>query len=85
MCLSHTGNCKHSECSYLEDGSLRIIQKNETHSESIKFWIAIYSGGVLDPYYFNNEKVRKGDFWESLNTYVRTERHKVSENAVFRQ
>ena len=63
----------------------RAIQEHEVHSEKITVWCAIHSEGVLDPYYFNNETVRKEDYCQLLDTYVRDEAPNFPTNALFQQ
>ena len=63
----------------------RAIQEHEMHSEKITVWCAIHSEGVLDPYYFDNETVRKEDYCQLLDTYVRQEAQNFPANALFQQ
>lgn len=63
----------------------RQIQEHEAHSEKITVWCAIHANGVLDPYYFFNETVRGDDYFQMLNTYVRSEAAMFPQNALFQQ
>lgn len=49
----------------------RPVQEHEIDSEKKTVFCAIQCEGVLDLYYFNNKIVRKEDYCELLNTYVR--------------
>ncbi len=64
--IANTQNTRFSETE-----NPRAIQAKEKHSEKMAVWCAIYSEGVLDPYYFDNETVREEDYCELLDTYVR--------------
>ncbi len=61
----------------------RSVQVHEAHSEKITVWCAIHFEDVLDPYYFDNETVRKEDYCELLDTYVRNEPKNFPANAFF--
>lgn len=39
----------------------RETRKHKLDSEKVTVWCAVYADGVADPYYFNNETVRKID------------------------
>ncbi len=55
------------------------------HIKKITVRCAIHSEGVLDPYYCDNESVRKEDYCELLDTYVRNESENFTANALFQQ
>ena len=63
----------------------REVQQHERNGEKLTLWCAIHSQGVLDPYYFDNETVRKEDYCELLDSYVRAEAENFPDNALFQQ
>ncbi len=48
-------------------------------------WFVIPSEGLLDPYYFDSETVRKEGYCELLDTYVRNKFETFFENPSFQQ
>ena len=59
-CVFHvSGIAKTKNVRVWRTENTRAVQDHEIHSEKITVWCAIHSKGVRDPYYFNNEKVRK--------------------------
>ncbi len=65
--------------------NLREAQQHEKHCEKLRALCAIHSQVVLDPYYFDNETVRKEDYCELLDSYVRAEAENFPDNALFQQ
>ncbi len=85
MCLSCIGIENTKNTSIWGTENPRAIQEHEQIVKKTTVLCAIHSEGVLDPYYFDNETVRKEDFCELLNSFVRNESENFPKNALFQQ
>ena len=55
----------------------RLVLEHQLHSATITVWCGIHVDGVLDPCYFENETVRGADYYELLNTDIRSSMHSL--------
>ncbi len=55
------------------------------YSQKVTFWCAAHANGVLDPYYFDNQTVRRANYKHLDIAYVRAQAPKFPSNALFQQ
>ena len=85
MCLSRVRNCEQQKCKVLGDRKSSINTGKQLYCAKITVWCGIQASGVLDPYYLDNETVRGADYYELLNTYLRSSRPSFPRNYLFQQ
>ena len=76
---------KNQNARFWESDNQRLIQEDDGSSENLTVWCTIYSDGVLDLYYFDNETVRGENYHRLLNTYVRNPKHFTLPKHLFQQ
>lgn len=51
------------------------IQKHEFHCKKVSVRCAVHTNSMVSQYYFDNEAVRGVDYYQLLDTYVRSDGH----------
>ena len=80
ICFSRVRNCEQQKWKVLGTENLRLVHKHQPNSAKITVWCGIHAKRVLDPYYVDNETAREADYYELLNTSVRSSRRSFPKN-----